>query len=78
MAVNVPLKCMDVFRRQQGAAEHSGVHVWGAHGDVSFLRSSQYCHFNSSAVQGGRIVSLFFFFLLGLGTFAPTAAAAVD
>lgn len=55
--------------------EHSSVHVWGAHGDVSFLRSSPYCHFNSSAVQGAGL-SLSFF--LGLGRFAPTAAAAVD
>lgn len=51
----------------------SSVHVRGAYGDVSLLRSSPDCRFNSSAVQGAGL-SLFFF--LGLGTFAPTAAAA--
>lgn len=66
MAVNVPLTCMHAFG--------SSVHVWGAYGDVSLLRSSPDCRFNSSAVQGAGL-SLFF---LGLGTFAPTAAAAVD
>lgn len=46
MAVTVSLTCMMLLELC------SSVHVWGAHGDVSFLRSSPGCHFNSSAVQG--------------------------
>lgn len=35
----------------------------GARSDVIGLRTSPYCHFNFSAVQGGRIVCFLFFLL---------------